>query len=128
MDAVKVVMLGVVGVLVALQFRGGKQEYGICIGIGVSLMIFFHICEYLGQVKTEIRVLENLFDGNGEYLGILLKVTGIAYLSELGASLCRDAGYQSVAAQVELFGKVTILAAGLPVMLALAETIAGFAV
>ena len=126
MDVTRIVMLGVVGVLLALQFKSGKPEYGVYVGIAVSLLIFFYICEYLGRIKEEISSIGSLFGGNGEYLGILMKVTGIAYLSELGAGLCRDAGYQSVAAQVELFGKVTVLLAGMPVVLTLVNTINGF--
>ena len=64
--------------------------------------------------------------GSGEYLGILFKVVGITWLSEFCAGLCRDAGYQSIAAQVELFGKTAVLLAGMPVFLSLIETISGF--
>lgn len=51
---------------------------------------------------------------------------GITYLCEFCAGLCRDAGYQAIAAQVELFGKVTVLLAGMPVLLSLIDTITGF--
>ena len=64
--------------------------------------------------------------GSGEYLGILFKVVGITWLSEFCAGLCRDAGFSSIAAQVELFGKTAVLLAGMPVFLSLVETIAGF--
>ncbi|MFR6328499.1 MAG: SpoIIIAC/SpoIIIAD family protein [Eisenbergiella sp.] len=56
----------------------------------------------------------------------MFKVTGITYLCQICAGLCRDAGYQAIAAQVELFGKVTILLAGMPVLLSLMDTITGF--
>ncbi len=127
METAKVIFFGVTGVMLALQFKGGKQEYGIYIGLGVSLLIFFRICDYLGEVGTQISRVTEWLDGREAYLGILLKVTGIAYLSELGANLCRDAGYQAVAAQIELFGKVMVLLAGMPVMLTLVDTILGFA-
>ena len=47
MDMVKIAMLGITGVLIGLQFKSGKQEYSAYIGIGVSLVIFFYVCEYL---------------------------------------------------------------------------------
>lgn len=126
MEMAKIVMLGIAGVLLALQFKSGKQEYGIYIGICVSLLIFFSVCDYLAGMKEAALTLGTALEGSGDYLGILLKVTGIAYLSEFGAGLCRDAGYQSVAAQMELFGKVTVLLAGMPVLLSLIDTISGF--
>lgn len=126
MSVVDVVMLGVLGVLLAIQFKSGKPEYGIYVGIAVSLLIFFQICRYLESLKELLGEFTVMISGNTEYLKIIMKVTGTAYLSELGAGLCRDAGYQSVASQVELFGKVTILFSGMPVILSLMEMLTGF--
>ena len=54
------------------------------------------------------------------------KMIGITYVAEFSASLCRDAGYQAVAGQIELFGKLSILVSSMPVLLALLETISQF--
>lgn len=126
MDVAKVALLGVTGVLTGLLFKSGKPEYGALIGIGVSVLIFARTGAYLGQMKDAVAALGSYFSGSGEYLEILFKVAGIAWLSEFCSGLCRDAGYQSVAAQVELFGKTAVLLAGMPVILSLMETIAGF--
>ena len=72
------------------------------------------------------NVHHRFLEGSGAYFGILFKVIGITYLCEFCAGLCRDAGYQAIAAQVELFGKVTVLLAGMPVLLSLIDTITGF--
>ncbi|MFQ6961338.1 MAG: SpoIIIAC/SpoIIIAD family protein, partial [Clostridium sp.] len=42
------------------------------------------------------------------------------------SSVCKDAGYQSFAVQIEIFSKLTILSLGMPVLLALLETIREF--
>lgn len=125
MSIIKVVLLAISGVLLAIQFKSGKQEYGIYMGIGISLIIFYQICEYLELIKQSLGVLQETFAGNREYLEILLKITGIAYVSEFGAGLCKDAGYQAMASQVEMFGKVTVLLSGMPVVLALMDMITG---
>jgi len=119
-------LLGITGVLIGLQFKSGKQEYSAYIGIAVALIIFYYICQYLTQVKDSVLALGGFLEGSGTYFGILFKVTGITYLCQFCAGLCRDAGYQAIAAQVELFGKVTILLAGMPVLLSLIDTITGF--
>ena len=51
---------------------------------------------------------------------------GITYLSEFASALCRDAGFSAVGGQVELAGKLTIMALSLPILLALVEVIEGF--
>lgn len=125
MDIARIAILGVVGVLIGIQFKGVRQEYSAYIGLGVSLLIFFYVCEYLGRMKDSVMALGSVLEEGG-YLGILFKIIGITYLSEFCAGLCRDAGYQSIASQVELFGKVTILLVGMPVVLSLVDTITQF--
>ena len=39
MNIVSIVIMGVLGVLLAVQFKSGKPEYGIYVGIAVSLVI-----------------------------------------------------------------------------------------
>ena len=67
----------------------------------------------------------------GLYLGLalcpLIFSCTITWVCEFVAGICRDSGFSAVAAQVELFGKIAVLFAGMPVFLALAETVAGFA-
>ena len=60
------------------------------------------------------------------YLKILMKMMGVTYLADFTASLCKDAGYSAIAAQVEFFGKVSLLTLSLPVLTALLETIDAF--
>lgn len=126
MDIVRIVMLGVAGTLLGIQFKSGKPEYGLYIGVCVSLLIFLQITGYLVEMKNSLQSLGSFMGQSGGYLGILLKVTGITYLCELGSGICKDAGYQAVAAQIELFGKIMVLLTGMPVLLSLIETISGF--
>ena len=73
--------------------------------------------------KELIELLEQYVQIDAVYWSVLLKITGITYLSEFAGNICRDAGYQALAGQVELFAKILIMALGIPVVLALLETI-----
>lgn len=63
---------------------------------------------------------------NQTYLTALLKMAGITYIAELASGLCRDAGYSSMGTQIEMFGKLSILAVSAPIVLALFETLESF--
>ena len=63
---------------------------------------------------------------NQAYLTALLKMAGITYIAELASGLCRDAGYSSMGTQIEMFGKLSILAVSAPIVLALFETLESF--
>ena len=48
---------------------------------------------------------------------------GITYICEFSSDICRDAGYQTVAGQIEVLGKLTVMFAGLPILFAVIEQI-----
>lgn len=123
----KVGAVALLGILLGIQFRGGKQEYSIYIGIGICLLIFSCTAQYMGQVKEQTEALMGYVSSGSRYFSIMFKVVGITWICEFVSGICKDSGFGAVASQVELFGKIAILFAGMPVFLALIETIAQFA-
>lgn len=82
----------------------------------------------LYSLMTEFSVLQKYMAGQEGYLGTLLKIVGITYICEFSAGICKDAGFTSVAGQIEVLGKLTVMFAGLPILLAVIEQIQGFGV
>lgn len=126
MDVIQVAVLAVAGVLLAVQFKSGKTEYGIYLGVALSILIFFQIIGKLDVVLTVIKTIGDLLPLDAVYVGTLLKMLGITYVAEFSASICQDAGYQTIARQIEIFGKISILVMSMPILLALLQTIQGF--
>ena len=127
MEIVKIGILGVAGVMLALQFKSGKPEYGLYLGAAVCLIIFVFSVRGLGALLLKVQELEEYLKGSGSYLGFLLKAVGITYVCEFCASICKDAGYGAVAGQIEIFGKLSVLPMGIPVLVAVVENINAFA-
>ena len=75
---------------------------------------------------TTLREIGNFVQIQNSYILTLIKMLGITYLAEFSAGLCKDAGYSSIATQIEMFGKLTILVLSLPILLALLRTIQEF--
>lgn len=126
MEIAKVALIGIIGVLLAMQFKSQKAEYSLYIGFAVSLIIFAYAVQLLQVILGRIEVLQTFLEGSGAYLGTLLKVVGITYLCEFAAGVCKDAGYSSISGQIEVFGKLTVLFAGIPILFAVIEYIGGF--
>ncbi len=59
----------------------------------------------------------------GAYLTIIFKIIGIAYISEFGYQLCKDAGEDGIGSKIQLAAKVMIFVVAAPVILALMELI-----
>lgn len=125
-ELVKVAFLGIAGVLLAIQFRGSRAEYASYIGLAVSILIFFFSIRQVEAVTAQFSRIGEYLGGADEYLAILLRVVGITYICEFSSDICRDAGYQSVAGQIEILGKLTVMFAGLPVLFAVIEQIQSF--
>ena len=51
---------------------------------------------------------------------------GITYVAEFATGICKDAGYQTIANQIEIFTKLTILTFSMPVLEVLLLTIKDF--
>ena len=126
MSVMQIGLLGVAGVLMAVQFKSGKSEYGIYISIGLSLLVFFSIVSKLKVILDVVRQIGETIHLNTAYVGMLMKMLGIAYVAEFSSGICKDAGYQTIASQIEIFSKLAILVMGMPVILALLEMIGEF--
>lgn len=125
-ELVKIVFLAIAGVLLAVQFKTGRSEYGLYIGMALSIIIFSFVLRQVAAVTEQFGRLKGFLNGAEGYLSILLKVIGITYICEFGAGVCKDAGYHSVAGQIEVLGKLTVMFAGLPVLFAVIEQIQSF--
>lgn len=123
MEIVKIGILGVAGVMLALQFKVNRPEISVYMGIAVCLMIFALSVDGLSYVMDKMQLLQQYMGGNAEYLLLLMKAVGITYVCELCASVCKDAGYGSISGQIELFGKLSVLMMGIPILSAVIENI-----
>ena len=126
MNTLQIGMIGVAGTLLALQFKSGKSEYGIYISIALSMIVFVGILGHLETLIETMRRIGEFINIDSIYISTLLKMLGITYVSEFSSSICKDTGYQAVSGQIEVFGKLTILAVSMPILLSLLETMRGF--
>ncbi len=122
-DIIKIGFIGILGVLLALQFKTQKPEFSICIGILCSVLIFTYCVNHIQSMMLLYDKLQTYLGDAHSYLKILLKVVGISYICEFCAGICRDAGYGNVSQQIEIMGKVTILISGLPILMSVIEQI-----
>lgn len=118
-------IVAVISALMALNFKNLKSEYGIFISIGVSIVamgVVLSQLDYLIEIVDTIRAYIGL---DNVYILTVLKIIGITYVAEFASDVCKDCGYSSMANQVQVVGKLTVLCISMPILLALLETIDG---
>ena len=123
---IKVAVIGVIAVFLALPLNKDKQEYAMLVVLSACLIIIGLALSKLDGVFDVINSAKKYLGDNSLYIDILIKMVGITYVAEFGANLCRDAGFGSVANQIEFFGKLMILAVSMPILMTLIQTIASF--
>ena len=126
MTIFKVALIGVCAVLLALGIKPFRGEYALFLSLGVGVLIFVFILGQMSAIIQAIQSIRSTISINSEYVGILVKVIGVAYICEFAASLCKDAGFSSVASQIEMAGKLTILVMSMPVFMSLLDTVGSF--
>lgn len=124
-EMIKIGMFGILGVLLAIQFKAQKPEYSLYIGFALSILVFGYVVRQIEAVMGQLDFIREHLGGAQSYLSILLKVIGITYICEFSAGICKDAGFSSVSDQIEILGKLSIMFAGLPILFAVVEQIQG---
>lgn len=102
-------------VILSNIFKNIKSEYSLFIRISItisvsiiSLSMFLPIFEYIENITKGTKLYE--------YLPPLIKILGIAIISELTADICNDAGESGIASKVSLVAKAEILILTLPLI------------
>lgn len=126
MNMVQIGILGIAGAVFAIQLKQNKAEFSVYLCIGISLLIFFSIFHYLEVIIETMREVADSIHLNNTYIATLLKMLGVTYVAEFSSGICKDAGYQTIASQIAIFSKLTILVLSLPILVALLNTIQNF--
>ena len=120
---IKIALLGLVVIFLTMMAGSIKREYAIVVMVGATLLFATYGIRSLRSVIERITAFEESVGIDQEYLSILLKMVGIAYLTQLVVSLCRDAGNGAVAGQINMIGKISMLLVSFPVLEALLKTV-----
>lgn len=123
---IQIALIGIIIVLMAIQFKSTKSEYAVYISLVGCILIFYLGVNKLEIIINTIKKIQTYINLNETYISILIKIIGITYIAEFASNICKDAGHTAVANQIELVGKLTILATGMPILMALLDTINEF--
>lgn len=123
MEIIKIIGIGLTALIVIIVLKQYKPEFAIYASIvagililGLSLSSFSGIINLLKDISSRANV-------NSKFLGIILKITGIAILTEFAVSICQDTGEKAIANKIDIGGKVIIMTISLPIISSLLEVI-----
>lgn len=126
MNIISICFVSVIGVIAAVILKGYKPEISLFIVIVLSLMFLSWMLEVFRQMQTQFGVITKELEENKSFYEILFKIMGITYICEFASGICKDAGYSAISSQIEIVGKMLVLLSGIPVLIAVIETIKNY--
>ena len=123
MEIIKIIGVGLIGLILVIVLKHYKPEFTIYISLLVGAIILIMVIDKLAGIIDILANLSAKANMNSEFLGILIKITGIAFLTEFAVSICKDSGETAIASKIDLGGKIMIVAISVPILSALLELV-----
>ena len=114
MNIIIIIGIGFLTLVISILLKDVKKEfslYAVIVGTSIILLLSFD------TLKNIVEFLENLTRNlKGDFIEVLLKMTGIAILTEYAVSLCKDTGETAIASKIDFGGKIVLIALSIPVI------------
>lgn len=123
MDIFQIAAIGIVGMVLALMIKRESPLFAILVSLAVAVLIFLLIIPQLAGLVALFGTITGYLISGREYVLVVVKIIGIAYVAEFGAQICHDAGEGAIGAKIELAGKVLIMGIAAPVVISLVELV-----
>lgn len=123
MEIIKIIGIGLSALIIIIILRQYKPEFAIYVSIIAGVLILLFSLSKINGIINLLKDISNKASINSKFLNIILKITGIALLTEFAVSLCQDSGENAIANKIDIGGKVIILTISLPIISSLLEII-----
>lgn len=123
MDFIKIIGIGLISLIIIILLKQYKPEFTIYISLLAGVLILLLVIGELSGIISLLQTFANKVSINGTFLSLLIKITGIAFLSEFAVSICKDSGEVAIANKIEIGTKIIIISMSIPIISSLLEII-----
>ena len=123
MDIIKIIGIGLIALIIIMILRQYKPEFVIYISLIAGAIILLLVMNRLSGIINLLTNLSSKISNGNAFLEILIKITGIAFLTEFAVSICKDSGESAIANKIDLGGKVIIISMSIPIISSLLENL-----
>ncbi len=125
MDIIKISFLGILTALLYGLIRNIKPEIAPLVILGGAAVLLASVSGKLLEVTDSVGEMTELAGLHGENVKILIKALGICVVTQFSADICYDNSCSTVAAAVELAGRVGALILAMPMLKSVASLAIG---
>ncbi len=115
-EALRLAAFAVIAALLTLTVRASRPEAGTMVALAAGAMLLVAAVSRLSEAAQALSGMADRLSADADTVKTLMKLLGIAYLTEFAAQACRDAGETGIAAKTELCGKCALFLLSLPLL------------
>ena len=123
MEIIKIIGIALIALIIIIMLKQYRPEYAIFMSILTGILILFLVMDRLTGIINLIESIQDKFSINTQFIALLIKITGIAFLSEFAISVCKDSGEAAIASKIEIGSKIIIISMSVPIISSLLEII-----
>lgn len=123
MEIIKIIGIALIALIIIIMLKQYRPEYAIFISLLTGVLILLLVMDRLTGIINLIQSIQDKFSINTQFIALLIKITGIAFLSEFAVSVCKDSGEGAIASKIELGSKIIIISMSIPIISSLLEII-----
>lgn len=113
---IKIAIVAFVYIISAAVIKTYRPEYVFLLRIVTILIVVFYSVDYLTEFVASCLTLISSFDIDSAHISLLIKIIGVAILTDVISDNLKDNGEVSLSNIVILFSKFIILYMSIPIL------------
>ncbi len=123
MEVIKIIGIALIALIIIIILKQYRPEFAIYISLLTGVLILILVMDKLTGIVNLLQSISTKASINSTFLTLLIKITGIAILSEFAVSICKDSGEGAIASKIEIGSKIIIISMSIPIISSLLEVI-----
>lgn len=106
----------VLAVILGVSLGKTEKDFSVILSVCACCLVLMTAMDYLSEVMNFLRGLGGSGNFGNAFLDPLLKIAGVALMTEITALISSDAGNASLGKAMQILGNAVILVLSLPMM------------
>lgn len=123
MEIIKIIGIGFLTLIITIILKENKKEYAIYSVLIGGTIILLYSMETIKNIVDFVKSLTVNLKYNNMFIILILKITGIAILTEYAVSICKDAGENAIANKIDFGSKIIVISLSIPIISSTLESL-----
>ena len=119
----KMCFIAIITGIIGLMIKDKNHGLGILLSLSSIIFLGIVIIDKLVELTGYLKYLSDISGISEEYILLLVKMLGIAYMAELSRTILKECKEESLSSQIEILAKLLMVSLGFPIIKSLIYTI-----